>query len=203
MCCMCMFDFVSKHCLSIYKQNWNGLCWFVWWAYMVLWHSFVLHIFFYLFVPRNTNKISHSLTHSIRGATCHLNRRHIMAVQCLVLMLSYYDCHSTGYPWLRHKQETLFLRYWPFVRGIHQSPVNSLPKASDAELSCFLLICSWLKGWVNNREAGDLRRHGSLWRHCNDYGVTWVIALDTIMASLGLNFMTWDNPGIHCEYSVG
>ena len=32
-------------------------------------------------------------------------------------------------------------------------------KASDAELWCFLLICAWINGWVNNREAGDLRRH--------------------------------------------
>ena len=31
-----------------------------------------------------------------------------------------------------------FPRYWPFVRGIHRSPVNLLTKASDAELSCFL-----------------------------------------------------------------
>ena len=31
-------------------------------------------------------------------------------------------------------------------------------KASDAELWCFL-ICAWINGWVNNREAGDLRRH--------------------------------------------
>ena len=32
-------------------------------------------------------------------------------------------------------------------------------KASDAELWCFSLICAWINGWVNNREAGDLRRH--------------------------------------------
>ena len=35
-----------------------------------------------------------------------------------------------------------FLRYWPFVRGIHRSPVNSPHK-----------------GQWHNREAGDLRRH--------------------------------------------
>ena len=29
-------------------------------------------------------------------------------------------------------------------------------KASDAELWC---ICVWINGWVNNREAGDLRRY--------------------------------------------
>ena len=33
-------------------------------------------------------------------------------------------------------------------------------KASDAELWCLLRrICSRINGWVNNREAGDLRRH--------------------------------------------
>ena len=36
-------------------------------------------------------------------------------------------------------------------------------KASDAELWCFSLICVRINCWVNNREAGDLRR--PLWRH--------------------------------------
>ena len=31
-----------------------------------------------------------------------------------------------------------FQSYWPFVRGIHRSPVNSRTKASDVELRCFL-----------------------------------------------------------------
>ena len=30
--------------------------------------------------------------------------------------------------------------------------------ASDTELWCFV-ICAWINGWVNNREAGDLGRH--------------------------------------------
>ena len=50
-----------------------------------------------------------------------------------------------------------FPRYWPFVQGIHRSPVNS--PASDTELWCFLWSAPWINGWVNNREAGDLRRH--------------------------------------------
>ena len=33
-----------------------------------------------------------------------------------------------------------------------------LTKASDAELWWFF-ICAWINGWVNNREAGDVRRH--------------------------------------------
>ena len=32
-------------------------------------------------------------------------------------------------------------------------------KASDAELCSFLWTAPWINGWVNNREAGDLRRH--------------------------------------------
>ena len=32
-------------------------------------------------------------------------------------------------------------------------------KARDAELWCFFLICVWINGWVNNREASDLRRY--------------------------------------------
>ena len=31
-------------------------------------------------------------------------------------------------------------------------------KASDVELYVFF-ICDWINGWVNNREAGDLRRN--------------------------------------------
>ena len=34
-----------------------------------------------------------------------------------------------------------------------------LTKASDAELWCYFMICAWRNGWVNNRDAGDLRRH--------------------------------------------
>ena len=33
---------------------------------------------------------------------------------------------------------SIFRRYWPFVRGIHRSPANSLTKANDTELWCFL-----------------------------------------------------------------
>ena len=34
-----------------------------------------------------------------------------------------------------------------------------LTKASDAELWCFVWSVPWIKGWVNNHETGDLRRH--------------------------------------------
>ena len=54
-----------------------------------------------------------------------------------------------------------FPRYWPFMRGIHRSPVNSPHKGQWRGALMFSLICAWINGWVNNREAGYLRRHGA------------------------------------------
>ena len=50
-------------------------------------------------------------------------------------------------------------RYWAFVRGSHRSPVNSPHTGQLREALMFSLICVWTNGWVNNREAGDLRRY--------------------------------------------
>ena len=60
--------------------------------------------------------------------------------------------------WWRHKMET-FPRYWPFVRGIHRSPVNSQHKGQWRGALMFSLICARINGWANNCEVGDLRRH--------------------------------------------
>ena len=61
-------------------------------------------------------------------------------------------------PRWRHQME-IFLRHWPFVRGIHRSPVNSSHKGQWRGALMFSLICVWINYWVNNREAGDLRRY--------------------------------------------
>ena len=52
-----------------------------------------------------------------------------------------------------------FPRYWPFVRGIHRSPVNSPHKGQWRGALMFTLICARINAWVNNREAGDFRRY--------------------------------------------
>ena len=52
-----------------------------------------------------------------------------------------------------------FLRYWPFVRGIHRSPVNSPHKGQWRGALMFSMICAWINSWVNTRKAGNLRRH--------------------------------------------
>ena len=38
-------------------------------------------------------------------------------------------------------------------------PVNSPHNDQWRKALTFSLICAWINGWVNNREAGDLRRH--------------------------------------------
>ena len=52
-----------------------------------------------------------------------------------------------------------FPRYWPFVRGIHRSPVNSPHKGQWRGVLMFTLICTWTNGWVNNRYVGYLISH--------------------------------------------
>ena len=66
-----------------------------------------------------------------------------------------------------------FPRYWPFVRGIHRSRwENSLHKGQWRGALMFSLICTRIKGWVNNGEAGDLRRYRA------HYDVTVMMPLD-------------------------
>ena len=74
-----------------------------------------------------------------------------------IMRMNFYEVLSPLLAWWRHQIET-FLRYWPFVRGIHRSPVNSTHKGQWLGALMFSLICARIKGWVNNSEAGGLRR---------------------------------------------
>ena len=48
----------------------------------------------------------------------------------------------------------------PTCGGFHRGPVNSPHKGQWCGAWMFSLIYALINGWVNNREAGDLRRHG-------------------------------------------
>ena len=52
----------------------------------------------------------------------------------------------------------------PFVRGIQRSSMDSPHKGQWHGALMFSLICVWINGWVNSREAGDLRRYRT---HCD------------------------------------
>ena len=62
-------------------------------------------------------------------------------------------CHDDIIKW-KH-----FPRYWPFVRGILGSPLNSPHKGQWRGPLMFSLIYARTHCWVNNRKAGDLIRH--------------------------------------------
>ena len=87
---------------------------------------------------------------------------------------NFFSVHDNVIKW-KH-----FPRYWPFVRRIHRSSLNPPPpppppppphththKGQWRGALIFSLISAWINGWVNNCEAGDLRLHRPLWRHCN------------------------------------
>ena len=61
-------------------------------------------------------------------------------------------------PRWRHQIEA-FSALLAFARGIHRPPVNSPHKGQWRGASVFSLICAWINGWVNTREAGYLRRY--------------------------------------------
>ena len=52
-----------------------------------------------------------------------------------------------------------FPLYWPFVRGIHRSPVDSPHKGQWHGVLMFSLFYVWTSGGTNYRDAGHLRRH--------------------------------------------
>ena len=84
----------------------------------------------------------------------------LVLVLCMATQ-SVFQCH-VGHNWNIHDDVIKWKhlpRYWPFVRGIHRSPVIFPHKGQWREALMFSLICVWINGWVNNREAGDLRRY--------------------------------------------
>ena len=69
------------------------------------------------------------------------------------LLMDWLKIHDDVIKW-KH-----FPRYWPFVRGIDRSPMTSPHKGQWSGCLMFSLIYAWINSWVNNREAGDLRRY--------------------------------------------
>ena len=74
-------------------------------------------------------------------------------IRSLLLCNVYAQRESLG----RKKYKPSF--YWPFLWGIHRWPVNSPHKGQWRGTLMFSMICAWTNGWVNNREADDLRCH--------------------------------------------
>ena len=96
------------------------------------------------------------------------------------------------FTWWRHQMGT-FSALLAFCAG--NSPVTGeFPSQRPVTRSLmFSLICAWINGWVNNREAGDLRRH------CAHYDVNAIRHIYPWRADL---FHRKNYDCIFCPFSV-
>ena len=91
-----------------------------------------------------------------------------------------------------------FSRYWPFLRRIHQSPVDCPHKGQWRGAMIVSLICALKNNWANNRDAGDLRHRRA------HYDVT-VISLPRV----GCYHLEWQHRinvllnGVQCKWHIG
>ena len=126
----------------------------IWWYntfYCSLWQN--LYIVFYIWTTMMLNCFWY----------------HIATNNPLLLMLEFLITMYDDVTQWKH-----FPRYWPIVRGIHRSPVNSPHKGQWRGALMFSLICTWINGCVNNCETGGLRRHRAHYDvtvMCMDYSV--------------------------------
>ena len=78
-----------------------------------------------------------------------------------------------------------FPRYWPFVRGIHRSPVNSPPKGQWWGALMFSLICFWIIDWVKKSWGWWFETLSyPLWRLCNEEKLSLFLVTYTCNSTL-------------------
>ena len=118
----------------------------------------------------------------------------INLINIIVWLLILMTTHDDVIKW-KH-----FPRNWPFVRGIHRSPVNSPHKGQWRGALMFSLICVWINNWVSNREAGDSRRYRA------HYDVSVMIVTVEALVYTMLWYNLWPNMNwakISCRSQVG
>ena len=94
--------------------------------------------------------------------------------------------------WWRHQMETVSALL-AICAGNSPAPVNSPHKGQWRGALMFSLICARINGWVNNREAGDLRRHPT---HC-DVIVMTLVAENPNHPKMLLLWIYWCRTDLH------
>ena len=104
-----------------------------------------------------------------------------------------------------------FPHYWLLAICVGNSP--SSHKGQWRGTLMFSLICVWINGWANNREAGDLRRYHAHYdiivMHCLKPWYSWVCSMILYAAiSYNINFdddawlLVWLAGLFHCQRLV-
>ena len=93
-------------------------------------------------------------------------------------------CANIRITWWHHQMET-FSALLVLCAGIHRSPVNSPHRVLWRGALMFSLICVRINGWVNNREAGDLRRCRA------HYDVIFMLYLENNLNGRQYQYILW------------
>ena len=118
------------------RQKTNNLPQWKCWRCGKCWDAIILSMMTYLHEGWTVNDEGKNKLHSISIETPYTCPRHDD-----VIKWEHFSCN------------------WPFVRGIHRSPVNSSHKGQWRGALMFSVSCAWINGWINNCESGDFRRH--------------------------------------------
>ena len=103
---------------------------------------------------------------------------------CFIPGINHHNLYFHFRTWWRHQMETFSTL---LALCVGNSPVNSPHKGQWCGAMMFSLIYAWINGWVNNCEAGDLRRH-----HAH-YGVTVMTTFDSISTSYDISqYNSWN-----------
>ena len=135
-----------SYALAWILNTWNWFCWAKLWPYLKHLKGPILRMFKSMTIKR------------------------FATVSCFV-MTPWCHCDSTsgtrdarhgqGDAWTINHDDVIkwkhFPHYWPFVNSLFNG--NSPHKGQWRGALMFSLICVWIIGCVNNREAGDLRRY--------------------------------------------
>ena len=106
---------------------------------------------------------------------------------------------GTQFSWWRHQMET-FSALLALCVGNSPVPVNSPHKGQWRGALMFSLISARINNWVNNREAGDLRRHRGHYEvsvMSVRFESKYIIFVEETEVCLSLNMLFYYQPHIY------